>query len=64
MSRGRGRYETRKVIVVETGKIYESASACADKIGVNRSSVCRCLRGEIYSCKGLTIRYFEEKKDV
>lgn len=41
-----------KVRVIETGKVYDSLSACSKDICGDRTQIRRCLNGKEKSCKG------------
>lgn len=47
----------RKVRIVETGEIFESAASCARYIGGSKTHICECLDGTRYSHLGY---HFEE----
>ena len=42
----------KKVQIVETGEIFESASSCARSINGLKSHVCECIKGERATHKG------------
>lgn len=53
-ARVHGRYESRRqkgLIVVETGKTYKSIKECSDDIGINQSSISKCLNYDFYGNK-------------
>lgn len=50
---------TKKVICLETGKIYESVSEVAEELKIAATNVSRACRSETRKCRGLTFRYFE-----
>lgn len=47
----------RKVIVIETGEIFDSMSDCARAIGGQVSNVCNCLAGKRHTCMGYHFEY-------
>lgn len=49
----------RKVLVVETGQIYESINECARQLKCNHSTVIACLKGKQTTCKGYHLNYFK-----
>lgn len=46
-----------KVMVMQTGKVYDSYEAAAKSIGGNRGNVLQCLRGLRQTCNGFTFCY-------
>lgn len=50
----------RRVRLVETGEIFESAHQCAEELGVAPSSVIRCAHNNRGQCKGYHIEYIDE----
>lgn len=52
-----GPHPIRKVKVVETGEIYNSARECARAIGGSQAHVSRCLNGEYSQHKGYHFIY-------
>jgi len=46
-----------RVMVIETGEIYESANACAKAIGGQQSNVYSCLNGRLRTHKGYSFTY-------
>lgn len=46
-----------KVLVVETGKVYDSIRKCAQDLGIDKNSIRRYLLGDIHHYKGW---HFEE----
>lgn len=53
-----GRPPTR-VLIVETGDIYESQTATAEALGVRVSHINNCLRGRTKRCRGYTLEYVD-----
>lgn len=51
---------TRKVRVIETGEIFNSAAACADALGVSYTSLSYVLRGFKEKTAGVHIEYTGE----
>lgn len=53
-----GGKRNRKILVVETGKVYNTIRECSEDIGVNPSTVCKCLNYPFYgNRKGLHFKY-------
>lgn len=50
---------TKKVICLETGKVYESVNEAAEELKIAATNVSRACRSETRKCRGLTFRYFE-----
>ena len=57
LSRG----NSKKVICIETGEIFNSASEAARSISGDPSSVSKCCLGKNNSHKGFKFKYFEEE---
>ena len=64
--RGADNPNSKKVICITTGEIYDSAKIASKTIGVTPSLLCRCCRGERKSCgkdnlgNRLTWMYYED----
>ena len=50
---------TKKVICLDTGKVYESVNEAAEELKIAATNVSRACRSETRKCRGLTFRYFE-----
>lgn len=50
----------KKVLVEETGEVYESQIACAEALGVRTSFVNNVLRGRSNTVRGMHLRYVTE----
>lgn len=50
----------RRILVVETGKVFASVEACARFYGGDMSSIYKVLRGERLTHKGHRFEYLEE----
>ena len=55
---------TKKVICLETGKVYESVKEAAEELKVAATNVSRACKSETRKCRGLTFRYFENANTV
>jgi hypothetical protein len=53
------RHKARRVLVVETGNIYESVNECAEAIGGIPNLIYMCLRGAARRHHGFTFQYEE-----
>ena len=51
---------SKKVLCVETGKIYPSAMEAERQTGANNSHIIECCRGKQKTCKGYHWQYFIE----
>lgn len=61
INKGRPRYDSRKrVLCVETGVIYDSATEAAKKNKCNISRLCKCCRGVAKSSGGYHWRYVDD----
>lgn len=49
----------RRVRLIETGEIFESARACAEELGVAHTSVLRCANHHTNRCKGYHIEFVD-----
>jgi hypothetical protein len=49
----------RKILIVETGVVYDDIHQCAEHIGGHTSSIYRVLRGERKNHLGYTFQYVE-----
>ena len=47
----------RKIMIVETGAVYDSESECTKAIGGHVSNVCNCLAGRRHTCRGYHFEY-------
>ena len=52
---------SRKVMCIETGEIFKSASEAARCVGTDPSSICKACRGKKKYIRGFTWKYFEEE---
>ena len=59
MTQKRGGW-ARKVRVIETGEVFDSAIACADSINGDYSHIYKVIKGERKSHKGLTFEYIPD----
>lgn len=50
---------TKKVICLETGKVYESVKEAAEELKLAATNISRACKSETRKCRGLTFRYFE-----
>lgn len=48
-----------KVLVVETGKVYDSVRKCAQVLGIDRNGIRRCLNGRLKNYKGYHFKYVD-----
>jgi hypothetical protein len=47
----------KKVLCVDTGKIFNSVKICAEEIGVCSSYIVKCCKGKRKAAKGMKFRY-------
>lgn len=50
---------SKKVVCITTGAVYPSASEAARQVGISKSGITACCRGEKSSCKKLEWAYIE-----
>ena len=55
---------SKKVIDLNTNKIYESASLAAKELNLNFSHICACARGARGSTGGHIFRYIDEDNEI
>lgn len=55
-----GAYQKHKVLVLETGKVFDGATECAKAIGGNVQNVDACLKRKRKSCQGFHFKYVDE----
>ena len=55
---------SKKVININTGKIYESANLCAKELGLSLTHICANCRGERGSVKGFIFRYVDSNNEI
>ena len=62
-------YDTKRngipVRIVETGEIFNSVQACADRLGVSTKWLARVVRGDshVYSCHGYHVVPIDDNAD-
>lgn len=54
----------RRVAIAETGVIFDSVSDCARYLGASESNVSACLSGRCKTCRGQSIIYVDDRRDV
>lgn len=54
------RLKRQRVLCVETGEVFNSITAAAEKVGTTKISLSRACRGIYKSAKGFTWEYIEE----
>ena len=52
---------SKKVICVETGKVYSSIKEAEEDMGVSMSSIGKCCSGKNKTCKGYHWAYYKEE---
>ena len=55
------RPSSRKVVCMETGEVFKSASEAARWVGVDTTSICKVCKGKHKHAKGFKFKYFEEE---
>lgn len=53
------RKRSKKIVCVETGKIYESISECSEELGINAPSISGVLKGRLKTAGKLHFEYFK-----
>lgn len=54
------RSSSRKVVCMETGEVFKSASEAARWAGTDTTSICKVCKGKYKHAKGFKFKYFEE----
>ena len=52
---------SKKVVCVETGRVYETMKQAAEKLGLNRHNISQCCRGCQKTCGGFHWEYYNER---